>query len=81
MGLLVGSILIINIDSLKRGMNKQYEGQCMIGIHPDFVILYVFFFKPDLNLQAVLWLRRLLVGFPPQRTGFNPRPVHLGVMI
>ena len=51
----------------------------MIGIHPDFVIPYVFFFKPDLNPQAVPWVRRLLVGFPPRRTGFNPRPVHLEV--
>jgi len=62
-------------------MNKQYESQCMIGIHPDFVKLYAFFFEPDLNPQAVPSLRRLLVGFPPRRTGFNPRPVHLGVMM
>jgi len=78
MRLLVGSILM-KIRLTKKGVNKQYVGQCMIGIHPDFVIPYVFFFKPDLNPQAVPWLRRLLVGFPPRRTGFNPRPVHLGV--
>jgi len=59
-------------------MNKQYEGQCMVGIHPDFVILYVFFFKPDLNLQAVLWLRRLLVGLPATEDRFQSQASTFG---
>jgi len=71
----------MKIRLTKKGMNKQYEGQCKIGIHPDFVMLYVFFFKPVVNPKAVPWLRRLIVGFPPRRTGFNPRPVNLGVTV
>jgi hypothetical protein len=34
-----------------------------------------------INVKAVPWLRRLVAGLPPRRTGFDPGPVHVGFVV
>ena len=66
----------MEIRLTKKGMNKQYKGQCMIGIHLDFVILYVFFFKPEPTCRAMAeavtrWLPATEDRFQSQTSTFG----------
>jgi hypothetical protein len=37
--------------------------------------------KVKLEYMAVPWLRRLVAGLPPRRSGFDPGPVHVGFVV